>query len=386
MMATRLPDVNDFISPLKLATPEEGLKSYLESHAYADNLIMPADESVLFYNGLRIGSRGNIVAINGRAKSRKSVIASAMMSASYSNEFLGFSTAFGPSPTVLHFDTEQGYGHWLEGCRRVIRDAGLYAKPAGYHSYHTRESPPEERVELLGYALGLHKPDLVIVDGVTDLVYDLNSQEEATRIGSRLMAWSVEFNCLIVVIIHVTKGNSHMTGAVGTYIEKKCQTALTCEKDEDDLAVSWVKCQYSRDEPFTPFGIQYNKDIGRYDRIDEREVLQSGPGANNAPETKSEEFRAQFLNAIFRLHSSYKNDHLFKTEGITRAAAHMSMGKLHSKDVTAWLTYFKSSGLIDVHPDHGFMRSERIQAARAASPEFDFIGDDGPNPADDLPF
>jgi hypothetical protein len=228
--------IDDFLPEKK--SSDNDLANYLAEHVYYDGLEAPADERVLFYNGIPIGSRGNIVAINGKAKSRKSVIASAIMSSAFCDGFLGFTTKLGGEPRVLNFDTEQGLGHWIEGSRRVIRDAGHYERPPGFHSHHTRDCTVEMRIELLEYALGLYTPDIVVVDGVTDLVYDLNSQEEATRIGSKLMQWSVKFNCLVVAIIHITKGTGYMTGAVGTYLEKKCQTAIKCEKDEKDEGVS----------------------------------------------------------------------------------------------------------------------------------------------------
>lgn len=385
-MPFKIPDVDDFISPVRITTSEDDLKAWLDSHAYRDDLKAPDDEELLFYNGLPIGSRGNILAINGMAKSRKSVIASAIMSSAYTDEFLGFVTRFKEEPRILNFDTEQGYGHWLKGSRRVILDAGLRDRPANYHSYHTREASVEQRLELLGLALEIHKPDLCVIDGVTDLVYDLNSQEEATKIGEKLMSWSVKYNCLLIVIIHITKGKGYMTGALGTYLEKKCQTAIKCEKDEKDDAITYVTCQYSRDEPFKFFGITFDKEAGHYVRLSEGEIASRGAGGANGPETKSPEFRTQFLNAVFRVHSAFRIMKLFRS-GIKHAGEAMGLGELNNKDVAAWVDYFLAEGLVDIHPDTGYQKSERIAQAKAISPEINFTALELPGgDPDDLPF
>lgn len=382
-----IPSIEDFV-PLSKPAPasDEDLKKYLLNHSYRDELELPADEDVLYYNGIPIGSRGNIVAINGRAKSRKSVIASAMMSAAFSSGFLGFTVKISGAARVLHFDTEQGYGHWLRGSRRVIKDAGLTVKPAGYFSHHSRDSNAEERIELIRVALDMYKPDIAVIDGVTDLVYDLNSQEAATKIGETLMQWSVKYNCVVVVVIHVTKTSGFMTGAVGTYLEKKCQTALTCEKDDKDDRITWVHCQYARDESFNPFGIEFNSGEGRYIRLNETEVAQRGPGANNGPETKSEDFKLQFLNAVFRIHSSFLTESDFKKIGIFRAGTTSGLGELKPKDLKAWAEYFKEAQLVEIQPDGSIHKAEVLRAARAQAPGINFEAPPEDNPADDLPF
>jgi hypothetical protein len=387
-MANRFfTDIDDIV-PGKNTQSSEDLQNYLLEHSYRDGMSAPSDEKVLYYEGIPIGSRGNIIAINGKAKSRKSVIASAIMSSAFtSNEagFLGFTTTLSKDPKVLNFDTEQGLGHWIEGSRRVIVDAGLEERPEGFYSHHTRDCEVDKRIALLEFALDLYHPDICVVDGVTDLVFDLNSQEEATRIGGRLMTWSVKYNCLIVAIIHITKGTGYMTGAVGTYLEKKCQTALKCEKDEKDDAVSWITCQYARDKGFPMFGIRYDDPAGHYVRLDQTEVHQTGKGSNNGPATKSEEFKTQFLNAIFRVHSAFNIRQQFRI-AISESATGVGLSKLNSRDVTAWYEYLLSSGDVVVHPEQGYIRGEVISAAKAISPELNFTAPLEDHSSDDLPF
>lgn len=373
-------DRNKWFTPIDDYLPEkksskDELANYLAEHVYYDGLEAPADERVLFYNGIPIGSRGNIVAINGKAKSRKSVIASAIMSSAFCPGFLGFTTRLGPEPKVLNFDTEQGLGHWIEGSRRVIRDAGHYERPPGFHSHHTRDCEVETRIELLEYALDLYTPDIVVVDGVTDLVFDLNSQEEATRIGGKLMQWSVKYNCLIVTIIHITKGTGYMTGAVGTYLEKKCQTAIKCEKVEKDESLSDISCQYARDKGFPPFTIQYDERAGHYTSGDPTKELRGTVG----PDEASQELRDKILRQAFNLSAAHSNTQAFKG-GIIAAGRLCGVPRMTPQDAGRWARYYNEQGLAIPDADGRIVLGEVIRSREATVTRLDLN-----NPVDSLP-
>ena len=393
------PNLDDFfVTPQGVIgggprTSDEDLKQYLESHKFSDDLEIPADDDVLFCNDLEIGSRGNILAINGRAKSRKSVIASAIMSSAFSDGFLGFTTRFKTPPKVLHFDTEQGFSDWLRGCKRVIKDAGLDKQPEGYLAHHSRDCSVEMRIDLLKYALELYRPDILIIDGVVDLVYDLNSQEEATRIGGELMTWSVKYNCLIVAVIHITKGNGYMTGALGTYLEKKCQTAIKCELDEDEPdRISRISCGYARGKSFAPFGIQYNDQAERYELTDAtQEIHKSTP-----PVKASEEAKRRLINQVFNLCGAHQNEHALKGT-IGKAAGMLGLAKeMTPKDCKAWVEYWKENQEIGPDPEGRIVRRERLVAIEKAMPRLDLNGPPTPrdtdikqgdnNQDDDMPF
>ena len=45
---------------------------------------------------------------------------------------------------------------------------------------------------------------LVIIDGIRDMVYDINSPGESTRIISRLMQWTDDRQIHILSLIHIS--------------------------------------------------------------------------------------------------------------------------------------------------------------------------------------
>ncbi len=47
---------------------------------------------------------------------------------------------------------------------------------------------------------------LVIIDGIRDLMYDINSPSESSELINLLMRWSSEYNLHIHTVLHLNKG------------------------------------------------------------------------------------------------------------------------------------------------------------------------------------
>jgi hypothetical protein len=389
-----IPSLDDFITPVsgeaKTHSNDE-LKKYIEDHAYQDGMEVPKDEAVLFYNDILIGSRGNIITIHGKAKSRKSAIAAAMQSAVYSGGFLGFTSALNKTNArILHVDTEQGLGHWIKGNKRVMHDAGIQYKPNGYLSFHCRDATASLRLDLVGYAVEMHRPDILITDGITDLMYDTNSTELAARLVETLMQWSVKYNCLIIVIIHVTKGAGWMRGALGTALEGKCQTAIKAEKDEENEEVSHISCEFARDEGFKTFSIQFDKKAEHYVHVDESLVIRKGKKGDLGPKGFNEAIQESFLEAVFRGPETSFDERGFKNK-LQRVSAAVLGQSVNAKHIKEWREFWQEQAKIFYHEQYGYVLTSTLTQLKKQAPEIDFSAPhDEPllpeNIVDDLPF
>jgi hypothetical protein len=94
---------------------------------------------------------------------------------------------------------------------------------------------------------------LVIIDGVRDLAYDINSPSEATDLITCLMQWSDERQIHIHTVLHLNKGDDNTRGHLGTKLNNKAETVLQITKDEFDKDISSVTAMYIRDIEFEPF-------------------------------------------------------------------------------------------------------------------------------------
>jgi DNA-binding transcriptional ArsR family regulator len=268
------------------------LDKYIDTHLFDINQKPDPETFILYHEDTPIAGRGNLISISGAAKSRKTVIASSIMGCMLNNQqVLGFRSDLKETDTILHIDTEQAYFHYYNTVKRTINLSGLEVPPAHFKSIRTRDAGSSEtRVQIMERLFELYKPDICILDGITDMVDDINSNEESTEIMNKLLQLSDNYNALIAVVIHETATTSKMRGAIGTTITNKVENAISVELDKENDIASHVTCKYSRNKKFLPFTIVQDGSNGevRLAEVDEVQEMQS---ANN-PKTKKQAFKA----------------------------------------------------------------------------------------------
>ena len=165
-----------------------------------------------------IGTLGNFSVSTGKAKAKKTFNVCALVAAALINgQVLEYRASFPETKrNILYFDTEQSPYHCQLVMQRILHLAGLPLdrEPEHLHFSHLRAiADPEERRAIIRYAI-YHTPDvgLVIIDGIRDLMHDINSSTEATKLVGDLMQWTGEQNIHIQTVLHL-KGRRQCTGA-----------------------------------------------------------------------------------------------------------------------------------------------------------------------------
>ena len=97
-----------------------------------------------------------------------------------------------------------------------------------------------------------------MIDGIRDMVYDINSPGESTRIISKLMQWTDDRQIHIHTILHQNKGDENARGHIGTELNNKAETVLLVEKDKGDADTSRVSAMHIRAMDFEPFAFRIN--------------------------------------------------------------------------------------------------------------------------------
>lgn len=340
-------------------TDEKEFESYILVHKFDITKVPTEDTHVFFYNGVPIGSRGNILAITGKAKSRKTVVASAIATSAFTDgAFIGFTSEVKEDEIILHIDTEQGYYHYYGSVSRIFKDANYKGVPANFHSIHTRDATVEYRIELLEYLFEKLKPRVTILDGVTDFVRDINNQDEATRISELLLRLSYKYDALIIVVIHTTKTTGYMTGAVGTTLEKKAQTVIKVERDDDkeggDPNVSHVSCQYARDKGFKSFSISFVDELGRYDATPETEIKSKGKKGDKRPENYADEVHKNIVTRLFGYRDEIPDPEILS--GIWKAAKQVTGDSLSTLEQKQFVKFYNTRAVMFMNPAGAWMR------------------------------
>ena len=209
-----------------------------------------------------IGTYGNFSFISAPPKSKKTFFVS-LLSAVYRKGKLD-SHAKGMighrnDRCLVHFDTEQGRFHAQKVFRRVLDMTGL--SDECYHTFGLRTLNNKDRLKFIEYFL-YHKVQdagLVVIDGIADLVSDVNNLDESSMVIQKLMKWTEELNCHIVTVIHSNYGTEKPTGHLGSYLEKKAETQIQLELNTVNDEMVTVKCRRSRGFPFDKFSFKINK-------------------------------------------------------------------------------------------------------------------------------
>lgn len=220
---------------------------------------------IIWVDNSTIATLGNFSASTGKAKSRKTFNVSALVAASLANGKVLQYTAKLPDDKrkILYVDTEQSRFHCHSVMQRILRLAGL---PDNMNSenlvfFGLREYSPNLRLRLIEYALQTQKGfGLVIIDGIRDLMLDINNPSESVHIINKLMQWSSRYDLHIHCVLHLNKGDDNVRGHIGTELSNKAETVLVISKSNSMANVSEVKPLNIRDKDFAPFAFQINKE------------------------------------------------------------------------------------------------------------------------------
>lgn len=221
-------------------------------------IVLKVDNSI-------VATLGNFSATIGKAKSRKTFSLTALVAAALINKLiLSFSATLPEAKRkILYFDTEQSAFHCKKVLKRIVElaDMDLNHHPANLEFVCLRKFDPVTRLEIIEEAItNTSNLGLVLIDGIRDLVFDINSPKESTEITSKLMQWSEGYNLHIHTILHVNKTDDNARGHLGTEILNKAESVLQVIKDSSDPDVSIVKAVSIRDKDFEPFAFRIGED------------------------------------------------------------------------------------------------------------------------------
>tara|TARA_R110000787_G_scaffold67113_2_gene150395 strand:- start:3363 stop:4211 length:849 start_codon:yes stop_codon:yes gene_type:complete len=209
-----------------------------------------------------IGTYGNFSVISGSPKTKKTFLVSLLASVFLGgkNNFGGDLKGYRNERDVIHIDTEQGKWHCQKVFKRVL-DMNPIDYSENYYTFGLRTIGFKQRIQFIEYCLEHKSKDtgLLIIDGISDLVSDVNNIEESNACVQKLMEWSAKYNCHIISVIHTNYGSEKLTGHLGSALMKKCETEIYLEQSEDLKEWITVKCKRSRGYSFETFSFKVNE-------------------------------------------------------------------------------------------------------------------------------
>lgn len=124
-----------------------------------------------------------------------------------------------------------------------------------------REYVPKVRIEIINHIIdNTEGLGLVVIDGIRDLMYDINNPSEATDLINLLMKWTSRYNMHIHTVLHLNKSDDNVRGHIGTELSNKAETVLQISPSKKNKDISEVQAMHIRDREFSPFAFRINSD------------------------------------------------------------------------------------------------------------------------------
>jgi hypothetical protein len=227
-----------------------GLSERLEARLHRPGVEILRPASTYSINGVPIATAGNIETISGPAKSGKTSLKSGLVASTYAAPDADTLSCGSSNPNgyaVIDIDSEQSlYDHQQQNkltSRRAGRPVPLWVKSyclTGFSADEIRQAIPfllERNKREFG---GIHS---LILDGGADALHDVNDPGESNELIAEHHALAIKYACPIFIIIHENPGenNRKMRGHYGSQAERKAETNLRVEKDEDGICTVWAE-------------------------------------------------------------------------------------------------------------------------------------------------
>ena len=181
--------------------------------------------------------RKDLSVFAGVAKTGKTFVTSMLMAAATTSEdepnVLALKRIRKEPLKVMWYDTEQSLETTKEiMVKRIAKMVGGTFPDTQFFVFNVRAMTFEERNKMLGVAIESYRPDIVIVDGIADLLADINDGPKAIELISELLRLADKNNCNITVNIHLNRSGekSNLRGWLGSMLLQKAFEVFNCAK------------------------------------------------------------------------------------------------------------------------------------------------------------
>ena len=208
-------------------------------------------------------SRGNISTSTGQAKARKTFaltsITSAMLQEGITfNKFICRQSGL----KIIYVLTEESKADAIMVGKRIQLIKGHEQQPENFKFFWLRRCSPSLRLEIIQNICNEIQPDFIVIDGIRDLVTDINNPDQATMVSTMLLKITDELNNHIHCVIHQNPGmEKKMRGHLGTELMNKSETILEILKDVDNKQYSIIRPAEMRGQEFAEFCFEIYENI-----------------------------------------------------------------------------------------------------------------------------
>lgn len=224
---------------------------------------LPPMEFLFRLAGKPCFARGELTGLSGKAKSGKTFVSSILMALCFRSELLSVERIEPKRLHVLWYDTEQSEESTQDILRnRIIPLTGIAEDQFPndlIDVFNVRGEAMADRIGILELFVLRYQPDLVVLDGIRDLVADINDGVVAQDTIERLMRLASDNHCAIVCVLHQNKSQEdrNLRGWIGTELKNKAFEVYECAKSSERI-FTWAQTDTRKYDISTPLQFAVN--------------------------------------------------------------------------------------------------------------------------------
>lgn len=234
-------------------------------------------QEIISAGDVPLGTQGNILCITGGEGTGKSNYVAALVAGSIKPENVRIDTLGihvyenSQNKAVLLYDTEQSEVQLFKNVSNLLKRAKQAEKPEELKAFCLTGMSRKERLQAIVQSMDkFHYQyggiQLVVIDGIADLVHSANDEAESLRVVDELYRLAGIYQTCIVCVLHYVPNGLKLRGHLGSELQRKAAAILSIELDNDPT-ISVVKALKVRegsplDVPLMQF--TWNKEVGMH--------------------------------------------------------------------------------------------------------------------------
>jgi hypothetical protein len=230
--------------------------------------VIEQPEPTIIIGGKIVGVLNSFISICGLPKSRKTTFMNYFLaSALTGHEFMSIKVNCEPFDNIIIFDTEQStydFSRQLKHLKYLIKSDKV---PVNLEAYLFRQYDPDVILNSIYLIMQEKKPKIIFIDNITELVLNFNDPVESKKLVQFLKKITAEFNCTIITLLHLGKGNMQSLGNLGSMTDRSSNSVLRVVYDKDTQSSTLEAHMLRSDSLFNPITIVWSDPDKTYIQI-----------------------------------------------------------------------------------------------------------------------
>ena len=196
----------------------------------------PPREYIFKVKGINTISKGDLHLIQAQAKHGKSTLVTILVAVCRCGQLGPVEYALDHPAKVVVFDTEQ-FESDSHSQLKMMHELGEDDNGSEIMMFNLRKFGFAERTAFIKQSIMREKPTLVIIDGIRDLIPDINDSVGCPMLVQELMQLASGVGCAIICVLHNNQSDGKARGWIGTELINKCGYSFEVEKDGSVVTV-----------------------------------------------------------------------------------------------------------------------------------------------------